>query len=794
MRIRLKGFFYYAIVLVFLAWSVIVFRNDIAQIKFAPVWAAWDSVFLAMLLSLVNYLLRVFRWTLYLRRLGHSLSFGFSALTYIAGFAFTLSPGKVGEMVRGSYLQKAGVPLSNTAAAFFIERLLDLLAMIALATLAAASSSYGTLIWWAVSVIVAIMAFLAFAPWLRISAWAAQLQGLPKALGKIVQSLLRTLLSAKELLHPSMLGAGFIIALLAWGSEGVGLMVLGRIADATTMEPTTAIGIYSIAVIVGALSFLPGGLGGTEAVMVALLSGHGYPLHEAILLTLLCRLLTLWLAVAIGWIAVFALRSQKSDDLNISTPQDLPHSPLCVDLDGTLILTDLLLETVLLLLKRNPLYVFILPLWLLKGKAEFKGEIARRVVLNPASLPYNQAFLEWLAFQGHTGRELWLCTASNYRLAERVAGHLKIFTGVFASSDAINLSGKAKAAKLQEKFSETGFDYCGNAHVDLAIWRVSQGAILVNCSRQLIQEASGVSEIRAVFPKTGDTLKTILKALRPHQWAKNVLVFVPLAAAHKLAETAALEQAILAFIAFGLCASSVYLLNDMLDLEADRQHPKKCRRPFASGQLSLIAGFVLAPMLLVAAIAAAATLPWKFWLILGGYYVLTLAYSFGVKRIVLIDTITLAGLYTARIIAGATAISVPLTFWLLLFSVFLFFSLALVKRYAELDNMLRQGKLKAAGRGYHVDDLPILHSLGTASGNMCVLVLALYINSPAVESLYRQPHMIWFLCVLLLYWISRIWLKTHRGKMHDDPVVFAMKDKISLLIGMLAAITIYLAV
>ena len=794
MRIHLKEFVYYAIVLVFLVWSVIVFRNDIAQIKFAPVWAAWDSVLLAMVLSLANYLLRVFRWILYLRRLGHSLSFGFSALTYIAGFAFTLSPGKVGELVRGRYLQKEGVPLSSTAAAFFIERLQDLLAMMALATLAAASSSYGNLIWGAVSVIAGIMAFLTFAPWIRISAWAAQLKPLPKALGKVVHSLLRTLLSAKELLHPSLLGAGFVIALLAWGSEGIGLMVLGRIADGASMEWTTAIGIYSIAVIVGALSFLPGGLGGTEAVMVALLNAHGYPLPEAILLTLLCRVLTLWLAVVIGWMAVFALRTRQNEEAYISMEQGFPHAPLCVDLDGTLILSDLLLETILLLLKRNPLYLFMLPVWLLKGKAAFKGEIARRVVLNPASLPYNQAFIEWLEVQRNTGRELWLCTASNYRLAELVAGHLPIFTGVFASSDALNLSGSAKAAKLQEKFPETGFDYCGNAPVDLAIWRISQGAILVNCSRQLIKQASGISKIRAIFPKTGDTLKTVIKALRFHQWAKNVLVFVPLAAAHKLADTAALEHAVLAFLAFGLCASSVYLLNDMLDLEADRQHPRKCRRPFASGKLSLVAGFVLGPILILAAIGVAATLPWKFGLILGGYYSLTLAYSFGIKRIVLIDTISLAGLYTARIIAGAMAISVPLTFWLLLFSVFLFFSLALVKRYAELDNMLRQGKLKAAGRGYHVEDLPILHSLGTASGYLCVLVLALYINSPAVESLYRHPQAIWFLCILLLYWISRIWLKTHRGKMHDDPVVFAMKDKTSLLIGILAAITISLAV
>lgn len=473
--------------------------------------------------------------------------------------------------------------------------------------------------------------------------------------------------------------------------------------------------------------------------------------------------------------------------------QELHLTPLCVDLDGTLIMSDLLLETVLLLLKRNPLYLFLLPVWLLKGKAALKAEIAKRVIINPVNLPYNPLFIDWLHAQRDSGRELWLCTASNHRLADSVAGHLQIFSGVLASSDEINLSGRTKALQLVEKFGEKGFDYCGNTKEDLAIWRASQGAVTVNCSDRLTNNAAGFAEICAVFPNTTGILKPMLKALRLHQWAKNVLVFIPLAAAHKLGDIASLNQALIAFFAFGLCASSVYLLNDMLDLDVDRQHPRKCKRPFASGNLPLITGFFLVPLLLLAAIVSAAGLPVLFGLVLGGYYMLTLAYSFSLKRIVLVDTITLAGLYTSRIIAGAMAVDVPLSFWLLLFSVFLFFSLALVKRYTELDSMQRQGKLEAAGRGYHTEDLPILHSMGTASGFLCVLVLALYINSPAVEALYRHPQVIWLLCVLLMYWISRIWLKAHRGKMHDDPVVFAMKDRNSLIIGVLAAITIRLA-
>ncbi len=467
---------------------------------------------------------------------------------------------------------------------------------------------------------------------------------------------------------------------------------------------------------------------------------------------------------------------------------------IAVDLDGTLINSDLLLETFLLLVKRNPLYLLLMPLWLLKGKAHLKAEIAKRVTLNPAALPYNLAFLQWLQLQREAGRDLWLCTASNYRLAQAIAEHLNIFQGVLASTDDTNLSGRTKAQRLVEKFNLKGFDYCGNHQVDLAIWQVSAGAVIVNGGEQLKNKAAALTTIKATFPASGKLLGPIFKALRMHQWAKNILIFVPLAAAHKLGDAFLLQQAILGFLAFGLCASSVYLLNDMLDLEADRQHPRKCKRPFASGELSLLVGFTLIPLLLLSAALLAANLPQLFWIALIVYYALTVAYSFGLKRVVLVDTITLAALYTLRIVAGAMAVNVPLSFWLLLFAVFLFFSLALVKRYAELDAAQRLGKLNAAGRGYHIEDLPTLHSLGISSGYLCVLVLALYINSPIVDSMYQNPEAIWFLCVLLLYWISRVWLEAHRGRMHDDPVVFALKDKSSLAIGILAALTVLLAV
>jgi 4-hydroxybenzoate polyprenyltransferase/phosphoserine phosphatase len=469
-------------------------------------------------------------------------------------------------------------------------------------------------------------------------------------------------------------------------------------------------------------------------------------------------------------------------------------TPLCVDLDGTLILSDLLLESMLLLIKRNPLYLLRIPLWLLRGKAVLKAEVAARVELNPAALPYDREMIDWLQSERLAGRSLWLCTAANEGLAQKVAAHLGFFEGVIASDRSTNLSGESKASRLVERFGERGFDYCGNERRDLAIWRHAKGAIVAHGSASLEREAARNTPVLRAFPSRVNKIRALTRALRPHQWAKNALILVPLFAAHVARDPRALTAGLLAVLAFCLCASSVYVLNDLLDLEADRAHARKSRRPFAAGELSILVGLAIAPILLGSAVLIAAFLPAKFQLAFATYYALTLAYSFGLKGRVLIDALALAGLYTLRIIAGAAAVGVPLSFWLLLFSVFLFLSLAFVKRFAELDSLRRQQLLRAKGRGYHVEDLPLLQSLGTASGYLSVLVLALYINSPAIEALYRRPKLVWMLCVLMLYWISRVWMKAQRGAMHDDPVVFALKDRVSLVVGLLAMITVAAAI
>jgi 4-hydroxybenzoate polyprenyltransferase/phosphoserine phosphatase len=466
--------------------------------------------------------------------------------------------------------------------------------------------------------------------------------------------------------------------------------------------------------------------------------------------------------------------------------------PLCIDLDGTLIRSDLLVEGLFALAARNPADALLTPLWLLKGKANLKHEVASRADIRVESLPYNQRLLDYLREQRAAGRHLVLATASPAKYAMQVAEHLGLFDDVVATEDGINLSGDRKARVLVERFGEGGFDYAGNGRPDLAVWRRSRRALLVDPGPGVARAARDLVMIETVIengrPGPGD----YLKALRLHQWSKNILVFVPLLLAHRMGEPNLLSSAAIAFLAFSLCASSVYLLNDLLDLPADRAHPNKRQRPFAAGTVPLLHGVMLVPVLLIAAFSLALFLPPLFILVLAFYYLCTLSYSLWLKRVVLVDVILLAGLYTLRVLAGAAAVAITPSFWLLAFSVFLFLSLALAKRHAELKVLLVHGAGKSQGRGYQASDLEALLSLGTAAGYMAVLVLALYINSPEIRMLYQRPEVIWLLCPLLLYWISRVWLGAHRGKLHDDPVVFALKDHVSRLV-MLFSVAIVLA-
>ncbi len=470
--------------------------------------------------------------------------------------------------------------------------------------------------------------------------------------------------------------------------------------------------------------------------------------------------------------------------------QDLP---LCVDMDGTLIRTDLTVETALELLRRNPLYLFGFLFWLCKGRAHLKREIALRAVIDVANIPYDERVLAWLNDTGDTRRRV-LCTASDQRLADAVAAQVGVFDEALGSDGVRNIGGRGKRDALLERYGERGFDYAGNAATDLHVWRHARRAIVVNATPGVVRRARAVCEVERVFERRGGGVRAWLAAFRLHQWSKNLLVFVPLLAAHLAFAPLALSNALVAFCAFCLCASAAYVLNDLFDLVADRRHPRKRLRPFASGRLPISAGLVAAPSLTLLAFAIAATLSPRFMLVLLVYAITTLMYSLILKRIVMLDVVTLAGLYTVRIFGGAIAVPVELSSWLIAFSMFLFLSLAMVKRYAEVRRVAAAEETHVAGRGYRVDDLSLIQSFGTSSGYLSVLVLAFYINSTKSAQLYRHHELLWLLAPILFYWISRVWLIARRGEMHDDPVVFALTDKVSLGVLALFAVVIFLAI
>ncbi|MFT3905574.1 MAG: UbiA family prenyltransferase [Steroidobacteraceae bacterium] len=475
-------------------------------------------------------------------------------------------------------------------------------------------------------------------------------------------------------------------------------------------------------------------------------------------------------------------------------PQNMDgcSTPLCVDLDGTLTPIDTLHESLLALAHVAPRTLLKLPSALIRGKAAFKRTVAEVAVPDVTLLPLREELVQWLQMQHTAGRQLWLVTAADRRIADAVAAHLGLFAGVICSDGEHNLAGSAKGAALIERFGERGFDYAGNESKDLDVWRAARRAIVIG-SETLARRAAAVTEVEKRVPAQRASLKVWARALRLHQWAKNVLVFLPLLLAHQLFRPNALLHALLAFLAFGLCASSVYLVNDLFDLASDRRHPRKRTRPFASGRLPAKAGSVALLLLAAAALLASLTTP-RFCALLAGYYALTWAYSIRLKRAALLDVMTLACLYTVRIVAGAAATEVPLSFWLLAFSVFIFLSLGIVKRYSEIDDQVRAGSAKNSSRGYHTSDLPLLLSLGTASGYCAIIVAALYIMSADSQALYRHTQPLWLLCPILLYWLNRIWLLTTRGQMPDDPVIFALRDRRSLVIGVLLVAIVIISI
>jgi 4-hydroxybenzoate polyprenyltransferase/phosphoserine phosphatase len=472
---------------------------------------------------------------------------------------------------------------------------------------------------------------------------------------------------------------------------------------------------------------------------------------------------------------------------------------LCVDLDGTLVKSDTLYDYALAVARHHPRALINIPAWLLQGKAALKRHLANTIQLDIVHLPYNRELLQYLEQQRATGRPLYLATAADANTANRIAAHLGIFTGVLASDGQLNLAGKNKLAAFQSRFGDN-FSYIGNALPDLPLLQHCQEPMVANPTpalRAALRKAR-ITPVRT-FDERAAPLKAWLKAIRLHQWAKNVLIFLPLLLAHAWAP-GLLAAAALAFLSFGLCASATYIVNDLLDLESDRQHPRKRLRPFASGDLSVLAGVFIVVLFLAASFTLAMLIPHViadlspellylikphyFLLWLGVYLVTTLAYSLRLKRSVLVDVIVLSGLYTIRIIAGSAASGIAVSTWLGSFSVFFFLSLAFVKRFAELENLRERGGVSIGGRGYHVADIEQLRSFGSASGYASVVVLTLYISNLDAAQLYQHTRRLWLLVPVLLLWISRLWLLASRGLLNEDPVVYAITDRRSLLLGL----------
>ena len=486
--------------------------------------------------------------------------------------------------------------------------------------------------------------------------------------------------------------------------------------------------------------------------------------------------------------------------------------PLCVDLDGTLVKSDTLVDAVLLLARQQPASPLNWPKWVGKGRAGFKREVTGRATVDVEHLPYNAPLVAYLREEHARGRQIYLATAADMGFAEQVATHFgDLFTGVLASDGTLNLAGKNKLRAFQERFPE-GFTYIGNAIPDRTLLQASVQPMVANPHRKLrsaLKQDGTV--IHREFIDQRPPVRVLLKAIRMHQWAKNVLVFVPALLAHDFSQRTLLIS-LMAFLSLSFCASATYIINDLLDIEADRRHPRKRLRPFASGDLSPIAGVgvvagffaisltlaLLLPRiggLLPGPVMERATLdgPDGFVVWLGIYTVSTLAYSFALKRMMLVDVLVLSGLYTVRLLAGAGATGVGMSEWLAAFSIFFFLSLAFVKRFSELELMRASGRDKATGRGYGTGDIEQLRSFGTSSAFAAVVVLSMYISGLTAAHLYTHMGRLWLIVPVLILWLSRVWLLASRGELHEDPVVYAITDRMSWMLGAVCAVIVWFA-
>ena len=451
-----------------------------------------------------------------------------------------------------------------------------------------------------------------------------------------------------------------------------------------------------------------------------------------------------------------------------------------MDLDGTLLKTDTMFEAMLILFKKNIFYCLSILLWLAKGRANLKFQLYSRVDMQVAALPVNTEFLKYLQMQKKKNRKLILISASSQKAVDQINSHMKIFDAAFGSDEQINLKGQKKLEKIKMLTGGEPFAYAGNSRDDAVIWNEASQAIIVNCEVKATNSDKFENALR--FDPPEPALGQLLRSVRPHQWLKNLLVFIPLILSHQLSDTGLISVLFVTFISFSLCASSVYLMNDLFDLAHDRNHLTKFNRPFASGNLSIVTGLIAGPCLFILGVITALYLPFNFLIIFFTYGLINFAYSFYLKKIFLLDVVVLAFLYTLRIIAGAESIELQPTSWLLGFSFSLFLGLAIVKRVAELFNVISAGKKMIEGRAYSKDHMSFLSVTGILSTAIAVAIFAFYITDPKTTELYTAPLVLWAIFPLLSYLLFRIWKNALRGEMSEDPVLFALTDHIGQIL------------
>lgn len=478
----------------------------------------------------------------------------------------------------------------------------------------------------------------------------------------------------------------------------------------------------------------------------------------------------------------FAYEFERSQEVN--APDLASAYPLVLDLDGTLLRTDLLLESALEYIKREPLGIFLLLFWALRGIAHLKHQLAQRAELAVDLLPVHDRLASYAREAGERGRPVIVATAANEALAAKVCARFGFVDGILASNEQLNLKGRRKAEALKARFPG-GYAYAGDATADLAVWRGARLAVFAGRDPRLLKRVAQIATMEADFSQAPPGIRQWVSALRLHQWTKNALIFLPLMLAGQILDLRGWTACTATFVAMGLVASATYIVNDLLDLDADRQHWTKRNRAFASGTIpisqgALVGGGLLASGLALAFAAGGLAVLAALLIYCGG----TLSYSLYLKRVPVLDVTVLAALFTVRLVLGAVAAGVSLSSWLAVFSMFFFLSLALAKRSTEIGRKSASGSSRLCGRGYLAADLPLVASLGVSAATAAVMLMVLYlINEAFAARLYRSPELLWAAPVLLGLWLGRVWLLCGRGILNDDPVAFAVTDRISIWLG-----------